>query len=135
MSLNISDSHGVPIDRQRFTWRDMVQTPISKLDDDAYTRVRIILMKGIEIAYEQVAIDVTAGVALREPDPCLAQVCGHPTLVDRFRHASTQEAQHLVHLRGLVARLTLEEATLHGTPVADAGGSVAGRVRLQAGPP
>ena len=46
MSLNIFDNRGMPLDRQRFTWRDMVQKPISKLDDDAYTRVRIILLNG-----------------------------------------------------------------------------------------
>src|SRR5687768_18409316 len=117
MTAAIFDNRGVPLERQKFTWRDMVQKPISKLDDDAYTRVRIILMNGIEleahrfshacarmnkalqaplaqirrveqhqatlvnwligadhsplettIAYEQVAIDVTAAVAMNEPD-------------------------------------------------------------------
>jgi hypothetical protein len=121
MGLKVMDHRGVALDRQRFTWRDMVQKPISKLDDDAYTRVHIILLNGLEmealrfshacarmnrelqpilaqvrrveqhqattvnwligadhspmettIAYEQVAIDVTAGVALREPDEYLA---------------------------------------------------------------
>ena len=43
------DSKGVPLERQNFTWRDMVQQPISKLDDDAYTRVMVILMNGIEL--------------------------------------------------------------------------------------
>jgi hypothetical protein len=48
MSLDIFREKGTPLDRQRFTWRDLVQAPISKLDDDAFTRVRIILMNGIE---------------------------------------------------------------------------------------
>jgi hypothetical protein len=39
---------GTPLDRQTFTWQDLVRIPISKLDDDAFTRVRIILMNGIE---------------------------------------------------------------------------------------
>src|SRR3982751_5901964 len=39
---------GTPWDQQRFPWRDLVQKPISKLDDDTYTRIRIILMNGIE---------------------------------------------------------------------------------------
>jgi hypothetical protein len=39
---------GTPLDRQRFSWRELVQPPTSKLDDDAFTRVRIILMNGIE---------------------------------------------------------------------------------------
>jgi len=40
---------GCPLDQQRFTWRDLVQKPISKLDDDTYTRIRIILMNGQEL--------------------------------------------------------------------------------------
>ena len=48
MSLNLFSSKGCPVDRQRFTWRDMAGKPISKLDDDAFTRVRVILMNGIE---------------------------------------------------------------------------------------
>src|SRR6187397_1597809 len=48
MTLDLLKEKGIPLDRQVFTWRDLVQTPISKLDDDAFTRVRIILMNGIE---------------------------------------------------------------------------------------
>ncbi|MDB4933376.1 MAG: hypothetical protein JWP87_348 [Labilithrix sp.] len=48
MALDIFAERGVPLDRQVFTWRDMVRTPVSKLDDDAFTRVRIILMNGLE---------------------------------------------------------------------------------------
>src|SRR3954468_484649 len=48
MTLDILKETGTPLDRQQFTWRDMVRPPISKLDDDAFTRVRIILMNGIE---------------------------------------------------------------------------------------
>src|SRR3569832_703579 len=48
MSLNIYDDQGVPLDKQKFTWRELVQKPISKLDDKTFTRVRIILMNGIE---------------------------------------------------------------------------------------
>jgi hypothetical protein len=46
--LDLLKGHGTPLARQVFTWRDMVRTPISKLNDDAFTRVRIILMNGIE---------------------------------------------------------------------------------------
>ncbi|SCY05431.1 hypothetical protein SAMN05216420_102138 [Nitrosospira sp. Nl5] len=49
MALNLFEEKGCPLDRQRFTWKELVQTPISKLDDDAFTRVRIILMNGIEM--------------------------------------------------------------------------------------
>jgi hypothetical protein len=50
MALNLLDENkGCPIDRQRFTWKEVAQPPISKLDDDAFTRVRVILMNGIEM--------------------------------------------------------------------------------------
>jgi hypothetical protein len=49
MAFNLFDSKGVRLEDQRFTWRDLVQKPISKLDDDAFTRVRVILMNGIEL--------------------------------------------------------------------------------------
>lgn len=48
MSLDLFKERGVPLEQQRFTWRDLVREPISKLDNDAFTRVRIILMNGIE---------------------------------------------------------------------------------------
>ena len=48
MTLDIFKEKGTPLDQQSFTWRELVQTPTSKLDDDAFTRVRIILMNGLE---------------------------------------------------------------------------------------
>src|SRR5690606_11787851 len=127
-------STGTPLDRQRFTWRDMVAHPISKLDDDAFTRVRIIMLNGLEVdalrlkhiasrfnrelreplarirrveqhqntmvnwllsadhsplettvAYEQVAIEITAAVAQAEPDPYQAQTYRFGLLED-FDH-------------------------------------------------
>jgi rubrerythrin len=48
MALNIMDEKGTPLERQRFTWRELTPAPISKLDDDAFTRGRVILMNGIE---------------------------------------------------------------------------------------
>ncbi|MCC2643428.1 MAG: uncharacterized protein K0S45_3841 [Nitrospira sp.] len=48
MAIDIWANKGVPLDKQRFTWRDLAPKPISKLNDDAFTRVRIILMNGIE---------------------------------------------------------------------------------------
>jgi hypothetical protein len=39
---------GVPLEKQTFDWRDIVRVPISKLNDDAFTRVRIVLMNGVE---------------------------------------------------------------------------------------
>src|SRR4051812_31862318 len=48
MAIDILAEKGVPLDRQVFTWREMVSPPYSKLNDDAFTRVRVILMNGIE---------------------------------------------------------------------------------------
>ena len=48
MAINLLQDKGTPLHRQDFTWKDLVQKPISKLDDDAFTRIRIILMYGLE---------------------------------------------------------------------------------------
>jgi rubrerythrin len=150
MALHLRNEKGVPIDRQVFTWRDLVRTPISKLNDDAFTRVRIILLNGIEmealhfqhacarmnerlrkplaevrqiekhqqtlvnwllppdqsplettIAYEQVAIEVTAQVAKHEPDPYLAQV---------YRFGMLEDFDHLYRYSALLDRLEGKDA-------------------------
>ena len=150
MAFSLFDSKGVDVDSQRFTWRDMVQKPISKLDDDAFTRVRIILMNGLEvealrfghmaarcngalrlplakvrrseqhqatmvnlllgadhsplettIAYEQVAIEVTAAIAQREPDPYLAQV---------YRFGLLEDFDHPYRYAALLDRLEGKDA-------------------------
>jgi rubrerythrin len=49
MAINLLTERGQPLDRQQFTWKDLVRNPISKLDDDAFTRVRTILMNGVEL--------------------------------------------------------------------------------------
>src|SRR5690606_28977765 len=46
---NLWDNRGTPLEKQRFTWREMVGNPISKLDDDAFTRIRVILLNGLEV--------------------------------------------------------------------------------------
>ena len=48
MGIDLLKTTGTPLDQQRFTWKELVQAPYSKLDDDAFTRVRVILMNGIE---------------------------------------------------------------------------------------
>jgi hypothetical protein len=152
VALDILKERGVPLDRQEFDWRDMVRTPISKLDDDAFTRVRIILMNGIEmeslrfshsfarmcpdlamrrdlaavrraeqhqqvlvnwllpadqsplettIAYEQVAIEVTASLAQQEPDPYIAQV---------LRFGLLEDFDHLYRYAALLDRLEGKDA-------------------------
>lgn len=49
MAVDLRREKGVPVrDQLDFDWRDIARLPISKLDDDAFTRVRVILMNGIE---------------------------------------------------------------------------------------
>lgn len=48
MALDIFKERGTPLEKQTFDWKELVQTPYSKLDDDAFTRVRVILQNGIE---------------------------------------------------------------------------------------
>jgi hypothetical protein len=150
MAVKLFDSKGVSLDRQRFTWKDMVQPPISKLDDEAFTRVRIILANGLEvealrfqhlcarmnrelqiplakvrrveqhqqttinwlissdhsplettIAYEQVAVEVTAAMAQNEPDPYIAQV---------YRFGLLEDFDHLYRYSALLDRLEGKDA-------------------------
>jgi hypothetical protein len=136
---------GIALEKQKFDWKDIVRVPTSKLDDDAFTRVRIILMNGIEsealrfqhacarmnkelqlelarvrrieqhqqtlvnwllpadlsplettIGFEQVAIEVTASVALQEPDEYLAQV---------YRFGLLEDFDHLYRFAALMDRV------------------------------
>src|SRR4029078_8037005 len=48
MPLDFQKDRAPPFPKQRFTWKELVQPPYSKVDDDAFTRVRTILMNGIE---------------------------------------------------------------------------------------
>src|SRR5688572_28561331 len=48
MALDLYKTRGTPLERQVFDWKDLVQPTYSKLDDDAFTRVRCILLNGIE---------------------------------------------------------------------------------------
>jgi rubrerythrin len=48
MTVRLFDSKGLALEHQKFTWRELTPKPLSKLDDDAFTRVRVILMNGIE---------------------------------------------------------------------------------------
>jgi len=146
MTLDLRSERGIPIDRQTFTWRDFGGKPYSKLDDDAFTRVRVILMNGVEseavrfshacarmnrhlqiplarirriehqqqkmvnwmnppdqsplettIGFEQTAIEVTASVAMAEPDPYLAQM---------YRFGMLEDFDHLYRFAALMDRMS-----------------------------
>jgi rubrerythrin len=151
LTLDLMKEKGIALDRQRFTWRDLVRAPISKLDDDAFTRVRVILMNGIEseavrfshaaarfhetamrriladvrrvehhqqtmvnwllgadhsplettLGYEQTAIEITASVALAEPDPYLAQM---------YRFGMLEDFDHLYRFSALMDRVEGRDA-------------------------
>ena len=63
MTINLLQDKGTPLGRQTVAWKDMVGKPISKLDDDAFTRVRAILMNGLELdslRTKQVALRMNA---------------------------------------------------------------------------
>lgn len=146
----ILDNRGCALEKQRFTWKEMASRPISKLDDDAFTRVRVILMNGVEndalrlkhhlarfdkrlqlplaqirrveqhqatavnwalspdhsplettIAYEQVAIEITAAVAQNEPDPYQAQT---------YRFGLLEDFDHLYRYAAMLDRLEGKDA-------------------------
>lgn len=150
MTMDIFANKGVALDEQKFTWRELGGVPYCKLDDDAFTRVRVILMNGIEseqnrflhalarmnsdlqlpaarvrrieqhqqtlvnwlnpadqspldttIGFEQVAIEVTAAVALAEPDPYLAQV---------YRFGLLEDFDHMHRYSALMDRLEGRDA-------------------------
>ena len=150
MAIDLLKDRGTPLDQQRFTWKDLVQPPYSKLDDDAFTRVRVILMNGIEseavrfghacarmnrdlqlelarirriehhqqtlvnwlnppdqnvlettIGFEQVAIEVTAAVALAEPNEYLAQV---------YRFGMLEDFDHMYRYSALMDRVEGKDA-------------------------
>jgi rubrerythrin len=66
------EEKGTPLDQQRFTWRELTPKPISKLNDDAFTRVRVILMNGIEV--EAVRFQHACSRMNRELQAPLAQI-------------------------------------------------------------
>ncbi|WP_394825645.1 hypothetical protein [Pendulispora albinea] len=150
MTIDIFKERGIALEKQEFDWRDLVRVPYSKLDDDAFTRVRVILMNGIEsealrfshacarmnkplqlqlarvrrveqhqqtlvnwlhppdqnvlettIGFEQVAIEVTASVAIHEPDPYLKQV---------YQFGMLEDFDHLYRYAALMDRLEGKDA-------------------------
>lgn len=150
MALRLLKERGVPIDRQRFTLRELSPPTISKIDCDAWTRVRIILMNGLEsnsirfshaaarfyggiqqslaiirrveqhqqtmvnwllpadqtplettIGFEQVAIEVTAALALEEPDEYLAAM---------YRFGLLEDFDHMYRFAALMDRIEGKDA-------------------------
>ncbi|HWU90030.1 MAG TPA: hypothetical protein VN253_22360 [Kofleriaceae bacterium] len=150
MSLNLLKARGASLERQRFTWRELAPPTISKIDCDAWTRVRIILMNGLEseanrfshavarlygglqqhlavvrrieqhqqtlinwllpadqspmettIGYEQMEIEVTAALALEEPNAYIAAM---------YRFGLLEDFDHLYRFAALMDRVQGKDA-------------------------
>jgi rubrerythrin len=67
MTIDLLKDRGTPLSRQRFTWRELAGAPYRKFNDDAFTRVRVILMNGIESEANR----FSHAVARFTPDPAL----------------------------------------------------------------
>lgn len=48
MSFDLLHTPGTPPSRQQYTWREMVQPAYSKLDDDVFTRIRVIWISAMD---------------------------------------------------------------------------------------
>jgi hypothetical protein len=48
VSLDLRSERGTPLEEQQFDWKELAGLPYSKLDADAFSRVRVILMNGVE---------------------------------------------------------------------------------------
>jgi hypothetical protein len=150
MNLDIFAETGVPLERQTFTWKETAGPPLDNLDDDAFTRVRVLLLSALEagairlqhalanqsadlrgplarirrieqlqaavvnalqppeqspldaaVARAQAAVEVTAALASREPDPYLAQV---------YRFGLLEHVDHLYRFSALMDRLEGRDA-------------------------
>ncbi len=152
MGMKLEGNAGYPLEKQLRSWKQIVKEPISKLDSNAFSRVRIILLNGLEtealrfshamsrmthdkqmrqilaevrrieqhqattinwlmpadqsalettIAYEQVAIEVTAALAQREPDPYLAQT---------YRFGLLEDFDHMYRYSALMDRIEGKDA-------------------------
>lgn len=152
MSLDLIHDKGVPLEKQSFTWDELVPQPYSKIDVDAFTRIRVLLMGAVEneaaafnhlcsrfnqklelplgrirrvehhqrtlinwlrppdettlettLALEQLAVEVCASVAQREPDHYFAQV---------YRFGLLENLDHLYRFAALIDRLYGKNANI-----------------------
>ncbi len=72
MGLDLKTEKGVPLERQVFTWKEMTEATYSKLNDDAFSRVRVILMNGLEA--EAVRFSHACARMNKELQPHLARI-------------------------------------------------------------
>jgi rubrerythrin len=70
--IDIHKERGIPLDRQALSLRELCGPPHSKLDDDAFTRVRILIATSLEA--ESVRLQHALARADRSLQPALARI-------------------------------------------------------------
>jgi hypothetical protein len=152
MALDLLVERGTSLASQRMSWRDMVRPTLSKLDSDAFTRLRVLLMNAMEaeamrfshaaaqlhhelraplaqlrrieqhqrtlvagllppdldplettIHLEQLAIELSAALALAEPDEYLASI---------YRFGLLEDVDHLYRFAALLDRMDGKDANV-----------------------
>jgi hypothetical protein len=118
MAINLLTDRGTPLERQQFTWKDLVRNPISKLDDDAFTRVRTILLNGIELdslRIKQVMLRMNR--ELREPIAMLMRAEHHQaTLVNWLIGADHSPLETTIGYEQTAIEVTASVAQLEADP-------------------
>jgi len=118
MTINLFADRGAPLERQAFTWKELVQKPISKLDDDAFTRVRTILMNGVEldsVRMKQVMLRMNG--ALREPIAMLMRTEQHQaTLINWLIGADHSPIETTIGYEQTAIEVTASVAQLEADP-------------------
>lgn len=119
MALDILKNRGVPLDRQRFNWRELAGPPYSKLDDDAFTRVRVILMNGIEseaLRFSHACARMNDG-GLREPLARIRRVEQHQqTLVNWMNPPDQSPLETTIGFEQVAVEVTAHVASVEPDP-------------------
>ncbi len=118
MTLDLMKERGVSVDRQQFTWRDLVRAPISKLDNDAFTRVRIILMNGIESEQNRFLHSLARmNRHLREPAAIVRRIEQHQqTLVNWLNPADQSPLETTIGFEQVAVEVTASVAQTEPDP-------------------
>jgi hypothetical protein len=118
MAINLLTDRGVPLERQKFTWKELVQKPISKLDDDAFTRVRTILMNGVELDSVRVKqVMLRMNRELREPIAKIMRAEQHQaTLINWLLGADHSPIETTIGYEQTAIEVTASVAQLEADP-------------------
>ncbi|WP_423836738.1 hypothetical protein [Stutzerimonas stutzeri] len=113
----ILDHQRMPLDKQKFTWKEMAGKPISKLDDDAFTRVRVMgVMQVLTEPRTNLARGRGALLTVELEDNAawellieLAEAGGHPKIAKGFHKAKEQEDDHVVKIKSRLRKDLLSQ--------------------------